>query len=501
MRRFSGYGPSLVVLATAAIVLFAGPAAIRQLTYEQTRTRIIQASDRLAVSDVLAQINQSTRDIAAMVEPSVVHVGATYIDRDALGAGRVGLSSGSGWIYDDRGHIVTNHHVVANAQRIEVQLYNGELRDAEFIGSDPTTDIAVIKIAPERLHPAVLADLVDVVNQGDMVFAFGSPFDFRFSMSSGVVSGKGRSVGVIRDENNNRIGYENFIQVDAAINPGNSGGPLTDYRGRVIGMNTAIATGRSRGSPSLEEGQFAGIGLAIPIDMIIPVVSQIIERGYVEKGFIGVNVMDVDADAALRLQFLGNGALLDRVQVGGPAARAGVQAGDIVTAVNGRTVTSGQQLRSIVSSMRPGEECRLSIYRFDEKIGEARRLDLTLALDRLDSLQALGRVDLRQQSRESIVPLGIQKMTNATRDTTRQAGVEYRAGVLVQELVPDSRMSRRIDAGSIIIAVMDQPVRNVEDFIAALANSNLTSPRGVIATAIRPDGEMVNFALAIERNQ
>lgn len=501
MRRFSGYGPSLVVLATAAIVLFAGPAAIRQLTYEQTRTRIFQASDRLAHSDVLAQINQSTRDIATMVEPSVVHVGATYIDRDALGAGRVGLSSGSGWIYDDLGHIVTNHHVVANAQRIEVQLYNGELRDAAFIGSDPTTDIAVIKISPERLHPAVLADLADVVNQGDMVFAFGSPFDFRFSMSSGVVSGKGRSVGVIRDENNNRIGYENFIQVDAAINPGNSGGPLTDYRGRVIGMNTAIATGRSRGAPSLEEGQFAGIGLAIPIDMIIPVVSQIIERGYVEKGFIGVNVTDVDADAAMRLQFLGNGALLDQVQVGGPAARAGVQAGDIVTAVNGRTITSGQQLRSIVSSMRPGEECRLSIYRFDEKAGAASRLELTLALDRLDSLQALGRIDPRQQSREAIIPLGIQKMTNATRDSARDAGVEYRAGVLVQEIMPNSRLSRRIAPGSIIIAVMDTPVRNVEELISALANSNLTSPRGVIATAIRPDGELVNFALAIERNQ
>src|SRR5690606_35708911 len=125
---------------------------------------------------------------------------------------------------------------------IEVQLYNGELRPAEIVGFDRSTDIAVLKIPAGRLHPAVRRGPEAPVRQGDMVFAFGSPFDFRFSMSSGVVSGQGRSVGVIRDEFGRRSGYENFIQVDAAINPGNSGGPLTDFRGHVIGMNTAIAT-------------------------------------------------------------------------------------------------------------------------------------------------------------------------------------------------------------------------------------------------------------------
>jgi serine protease Do len=496
MRKFSGYGPSIVVLVSAALVLFAGPAAVRRLTYEQTRTRILQASDRLASSDVLSQINQATRDIATLVEPSVVHVSAQYLERDALGngTGRVGLSTGSGWVYDDLGHIVTNHHVVLNASRIEVQLYNGELREAEMVGSDPTTDIAVIKIDPDRLHPATLADMTDAVNQGDMVFAFGSPFDFRFSMSSGVVSGKGRSVGVIRDEHNNRIGYENFIQVDAAINPGNSGGPLTDFRGRVIGMNTAIATGRSRTSPSLEEGQFAGIGLAIPIDMIVPAVTQIIERGFVEKSYIGVGIDELDGDKARRLKFFRSGVIMNRVHPDGPAFAAGVQPMDIVSAVNGREVGSGQQLRSIVSSMRPGETARLSIWRFDPDAGEGQTMTIDVPLQRLDSLRADGRIDLKQQDRDSLVPLGIMKMVDASSEQSRAAGID-RGGVVILE--PSARLARRAPAGSIIVSVMDRSVRNVEDLLSALAEYNLLQPPGAIANIITPSGQFTTLPLFV----
>jgi S1-C subfamily serine protease len=496
MRRFSGYGPSIVVLVTAAIVLFAGPAAVRRLTYEQTRTRIIEASDRLASGDMLSQINQATRDIASMVEPSVVHVSAQYFERDALGStGRIGLSTGSGWVYDELGHVVTNHHVVQNASRIEVQLYNGELREATLVGSDPTTDIAVIKITPERLHPAVLADMADAVNQGDMVFAFGSPFDFRFSMSSGVVSGKGRSVGVIRDEFNNRIGYENFIQVDAAINPGNSGGPLTDYRGRVIGMNTAIATGRSRGSPSLEEGQFAGIGLAIPIDMIVPAVSQIIERGYVEKSYIGVGPEELNSELSRRLAYFRSGVIMSRVHRDGPAFAAGVQPLDIVSAVNGRDVASVQQLRSIVSSMRPGETARLTIWRFDQASSTGQQMDIDVPLQRLDSLRAEGRVDPKQQRRDSLAPLGILKMATATREAAHDAGVEFRPGVVIIE--PTVRLARKAPPGSVIVSVMDQSVRNVDELMEVLSEFSLLQPPGAIANIVTPQGEFTTLPLFV----
>ncbi|MCZ6612226.1 MAG: trypsin-like peptidase domain-containing protein, partial [Planctomycetota bacterium] len=267
MSRLNRYGPSLIVLGTALVVLLAGPAAIRRLTYAQTQARIIQANDRLENASVLRQLNQAYRDIAALVEPSVVHISIERLMRDRSGDDRVDRSAGSGWIYSDQGYIVTNEHVIRGAQRIQVQLYDGpRLREAQLVGADQLTDVAVIKIPPGQLHPAVLGDPDDPVRQGDIVFAFGSPFDFRFSMSSGVVSGMGRSVGIIRGDHGRWMGYENFIQVDAAINPGNSGGPLTDARGRVIGMNTAIATGERRSS--FDDGQFASIGLAIPMSMI-----------------------------------------------------------------------------------------------------------------------------------------------------------------------------------------------------------------------------------------
>jgi len=496
MRKLSGYGPSLIVLGTAAVTLLAGPMVVQKLTYEQTRTQVIQARLNLESNDVLARINQATRDIATVVEPSVVHVSAHYLDETGPGPSRVGLSTGSGWVYDELGHVVTNHHVIANAQRIDVQLHNGEIREAEVVGSDESTDIAVIKISSGRLHPATLASLEEPVNQGDMVFAFGSPFDFRFSMSSGVVSGKGRSVGVIRDESGRRQGYENFIQVDAAINPGNSGGPLTDYRGHVIGMNTAIATGR-RNSAGLEEGQFAGIGLAIPTDMIVPVVTQVIKYGYVEKGFMGVNVGDLNVAVAQQLGFIGAGVLITAVDAQGPAGAAGVKTNDIVTQVNNRPVSTVAQLQSIISSMLPGESAKLTIWRFDPKNEGGEAQDLLVALNRLDTLRAAGQLP-PDNPKDSIVPLGIARMTANTAEVASRFGVDFHPGVLLEELVRGSELARRIKPGSVITDIADRPVRNVDELLRVLKDFDLRFP-GVKATVIDRDGQFAAIYLRAER--
>ncbi len=193
MRKVNEFGPSLVVLATAALVLLLGPTIVRELTYRHTQAEVNQARDLLQTTTILEKMNDANRAIARAVEPSVVHISASQI----ANGGRPSLSTGSGWIYDNDGHVVTNHHVVADADRIDVQLSNGALRVATVLGSDPATDIAVLHIDPERLHPAVRADIRSRTEQGDIVFAFGSPFDFRFSMSQGIISGQGRHVGVI----------------------------------------------------------------------------------------------------------------------------------------------------------------------------------------------------------------------------------------------------------------------------------------------------------------
>lgn len=496
MRKLSGYGPSIIVLATALLVLFAGPRVVQQLTYEQTKTRVIQARNNLEATDILQQLNGAYADIARTVEPSVVHVSASYLERQPFGPDRPGLSTGSGWVFDEHGHVVTNHHVVQNALRIDVQLYNGEIRPADVIGTDPSTDIAVLKIEPGRLHAAELGDIKQPVDQGDLVFAFGSPFDFRFSMSSGVVSGKDRHVGVIRNEGGRQSGYENFIQVDAAINPGNSGGPLTDYRGRVIGMNTAIATGRRA---EVDEGQFAGIGLAIPIDMILPVVTQLIETGHVEKGFMGVEPMELSPIIAQQLGFNGQGVFILKVSTGGPARFAGVRANDIVTHVAGRAVGSVPQLRSLVSSVRPGETVRLTIWRYNSLKNVGESIDLDVNLTSLDNLVSDGGIAVPQRSRDAIPELGIARMATNTRELGEQYRIaEYLPGVIILGLVPNSFLAQQVEPGSVIVDVMDYAVTNVDDLFTALENFDFQEYGGLRATAITPAGKRVVIRLRTE---
>ena len=184
MRRLNAYGPALVVFATALVVLFAGPYAVRKFAHVQAGARIVQAANRLeSDANILEQINQAFRDVAMRVEPSVVHISTRSVRREDFPRTEIITSSGSGWIYDGRGHIVTNAHVVEDADVIEVQLHTGVTRRAELAGVDLRTDIAVLKIDSGLLHPAVRAPTSHVL-QGDRVFAFGSPFDFRFSMSS-----------------------------------------------------------------------------------------------------------------------------------------------------------------------------------------------------------------------------------------------------------------------------------------------------------------------------
>lgn len=488
--------PSFVVLGVAVLILLFGPTTVRNLAYHDTQARMLLARERLADSTVLEAYNRALRDIAEVVEPSVVHISA---EQAAPGSGRrlrTSLSSGSGWVYDDQGHIVTNYHVVADADSIEVQLASGEMRPATLVGSDASTDIAVLRVRGERLHPAVRADPREPVRQGDLVFAFGSPFDFRFSMSSGIVSGQGRFVDVIRDRTG-RVGYENFIQVDAAINPGNSGGPLTDFRGHVIGMNTAIATGR-RGT--FDEGQFAGIGLAIPLSMIQPIVEQIIDQGYVEKGYLGVEIDTLDNRIRAELGAPGAGVYVRRVTADSPADRAGLQPRDVVLAVNGETTRSRTQLQAIVSSLRPGASVTLDIWRPDGVAGGS-TMQIVVDLARLDSLVLRGELP-PDQPEDHLREVGIARMRTATPDATAALGVAFHPGVLVEAIVPGSELENALPPGSIIVAIQDWPVTNTATLLATMRRFDLRANAfggGVLAAVVRPDGSLANVRLRARR--
>ena len=271
MSRIASLAPAAVVAASCALVLWATPRIAQRTVDERAALQAEQSRQVLGRRNVLAEISEAQRELAQVVEPSVVLV-------ESVLDGRGGQRTGSGWVYDADGHVVTNAHVVDGAGTVTVQTSSGAVLTAEIVGLDLRTDIAVLQASGDGLVAAERSQRTPL--QGELVFAFGSPFDFRFSMSAGIVSGIGRTAGL------SSIDYENFIQVDAAINPGNSGGPLCDVYGRVIGMNTAIATGRGA---MLGQGQFGGIGLAIPMEIIESVVGQILEQGTVEQGYLGVS--------------------------------------------------------------------------------------------------------------------------------------------------------------------------------------------------------------------
>jgi len=393
MRRFMSFGPALVVLLTAVATLLLVPEAIRRVGYASTDVQVHLARASLAEDDILQRINAANRAIARAVEPSVVHV-AISLPGPSPNLRRGG--AGSGWVFDNQGHIVTNAHVVRGVtQRGElmVQFFDGRAVPADVIGVDVQTDIAVIKVASaEGLFPAARAT-GETIEQGDRVYAFGSPFGFKFSMSEGIVSGLGRDPREIIGEQ----GYTNFIQTDAAVNPGNSGGPLIDVKGRVIGMNVAIANAASpRGGAQSGEGQNSGISFAIPLDTIESVVSSLVASGAVQRGYLGVSLPNDEAtNVAIkqRLGFEREGVVVPAVAQGGPADRAGLQRNDVILAINGISTPNIGVLRQRITVNRPGDRATIRVWRK----GKIDDLTVTLGdLSRTDVawqsvLDALGR--------------------------------------------------------------------------------------------------------------
>jgi S1-C subfamily serine protease len=433
------------------------------------------AADRLASSNALEAMSASMRDIAAAVEPAVVHISVAGEAKGRLGA-RAFTQSGSGWIWDASGNIVTNAHVVDGATELQVQLHDGSLHTATLVGLDPRTDIAVLHVQADGLLPATRTATLPA--QGDLVFAFGSPFEFRFSMSSGIVSGVGRTAGLAEVE------YESFIQVDAAVNPGNSGGPLTDVRGRVIGINTAIATGRS-GTPG--SGQFAGIGLAIPMSIAENVVTQLIASGSVTRGFMGVSMVDVELLKTTPSQnpifravaegFQGEGAVIISITPGSPAASAGLRLGDVITALGDRRISYRDEVLSEVGTKPPGTELPVVVWRATANGTMGERIELRITLATMNPNVNAGAF------LEAFQRAGLSELVNGSRGG--------RPGVLVG--VSQGPIAADVPAGSLIVALEGQRVASVDDLWVRLARSTvgrvrLAAPPAANMTVLRPDG-------------
>ena len=263
-------------------------------------------------------------------------------------------SLGSGVIVSPEGIILTNHHVISDADEIDVALADGRKVKAKIIGSDPETDIAVLKIDAKQLPTPITLGKIESIHVGDVVLAIGNPFGVGQTVTSGIISALGRDhVGINT--------FENFIQTDAAINPGNSGGALVDTRGHLIGINTAIYS---------NNGGSMGIGFAIPVNLAKQVMESILSNGSVTRGWIGVEPQNLSKELSESLGLPKNtaGVLLSGVLEGGPAARGGIKPGDVLVAVNGNSTKDVRQLLNQIAQISPGNEATLKILRKDKEL-------------------------------------------------------------------------------------------------------------------------------------
>ena len=427
--------------------------------------------------------NEFTK-IAKAVEPSVVNISTDYtpkpqtsrrgrpgaapeegLDEDQMelfrrffgglpGApGRTPLpkrsGTGSGFIVDPNGYIITNYHVVEKADRIRVKVPEDPTEyKARLIGFDRETDLAVIKIDAGRKLPSLKVGNSDAVQVGDWAIAIGSPFGLEATVTAGIVSAKGR--------NNVGAQFQSFIQTDAAINPGNSGGPLVNIRGEVIGVNTAIAT---------ETGGYQGVGFALPINTAVKAYNQIIKTGRVTRGSIGISFGRGERPELLKALGVEGGVVVDSVEPGGPAQAAGIKEEDIVIAMNGKPLKDGNDLVSRVADTPVGEKVVLTVDRggkklnFEVVIGDrakvfARRQDIA-GDDAVEPEEIPGG--------QSQAKFGIS-IANLGDEDRSSLGLEGKQGVRVTDVIPDSFADEvGLMRGDIIISINRIPVASVDD--------------------------------------
>ncbi len=353
------------------------------------------------------------------------------------------VGQGSGFIVTSDGYILTNNHVVRDADKITVRLHDGREFDAEHIGGDPQSEVAVIKINSDDDLPVIQLGDSNVLEIGEWVIAIGNPFGLSETLTVGVVSAKGRSGIGLAD-------YEDFIQTDAAINPGNSGGPLLNINGEVIGINTAIFT---------RSGGYMGIGFAVPINMARAIKQQLVETGEVVRGHLGIVIQEVTRDLA---ESFGldepRGILVGDVVPDSPADKHGLQQGDILLERDGREIKDVASFRNEIALTAPGTAIALTVFR------DGKTISKTIEIGTLDDAGIVTSED-EQTWQEK---LGL-KITELTGEAAERFGYEPGRGVLVEEVQPYGPAARAgVRPGNLIASVNRQPVGTPEEFYQAL---------------------------------
>ena len=490
-RLFALMLASFSLILSTVVVMAARPDAVSQLS-DSGRGDLVAARQNLLYADALSD---AFRRAAERLRPSVVSIRSVKTIRPARRRGdwssneqfppelrrffggdrferfqldvpnrgyqRPGL--GTGVIVSTDGYVLTNNHVVRGADEVRVNLFDDRSFDAEIVGTDAKSDLAVLKIAASGLTPAVLGNIQEV-HVGQWVVAIGSPFGLDQTVTAGIVSATGRANMGITD-------YEDFIQTDAAINPGNSGGPLVNMHGEVIGINTAIAS---------RTGGYMGIGFAIPINMVREVKDSIIETGGVERGWLGVLIQPLTNNLARRFEFEGqNGVLVGDVVPDSPADKVGLKPGDIVVEFDGQAVDDPNQLRNAVARTKPNNHTTLVAVR------KGRHVTLNVTVGRIeDEPQTPDHPNEPAKSVSSVSGLGLQTLTA---ELASHLGYDQdQQGMVVTEVESGSPAHRAgFRPRDVIISIDGITVSSHADF--RKATENYDGSRGMLV-AVKRDG-------------
>ena len=412
-------------------------------------------------------------DVAEAVLPAVVNIATTRVqEMDSFGFGPFGQDpmfrqffgqpfedlprqfrqegSGSGVIVSEDGVVLTNSHVVASAESIEVTLHDGREFVAELLGSDPRSDVAVLRLVDaEGLTPLALGDS-DELRLGETVLAFGNPFGLSGTVTMGIVSAMGRAdVGI--------VDYEDFIQTDAAINPGNSGGALVNLRGELVGVNTAIMS---------RSGGYQGIGFAIPSNMVGSIMRSLLTDGRVARGWLGVMIQDLRPGLAEAFEVeTTEGVLVGDVVSDSPAQAAGVRRGDVIVALDGAPVASAAALRNAVGGLSPGSKVKMKLLR------DGKSKLLTVKLGELPGDDQTASTETRVPNPSGLTVAPLDAAARARHDVPE----DIRQGVLVTEVQPLGTAARAgMRPGDVVLEVNRTPVGSVESFSAAAAEGGNT---------------------------
>ena len=351
--------------------------------------------------------------------------------------------AGSGVIISGEGYILTNNHVVEGAQEVDITLADKREFQGKVVGRDPKTDLAVLKIDAGKNLPAANLGDSGQLKVGDWVLAIGNPFGLSHTVTAGIVSAKGRVIGAGP--------YDDFIQTDASINPGNSGGPLFNMKGEVVGINTAI----------IPSGQ--GIGFAIPVNTAKPLIPQLVAKGEVTRGYLGVNIQSITPDLAAALKLEGRkGALVADVVSGGPAGQAGIKRGDLIVAYDGKAVEDSHDLPAAVAATPVGKEVTVTVIR------DGKEHKVSARIAKLDSEETIA----EKPKHAAHGKWGLQ-LKDLNPEIARELGVEADRGVLIVEVQPGSPADRAgIQQRDIILEVNRQPVKSVKEVKEEVAKAN-----------------------------